>query len=628
MTGTSGKKIKNSQFSNASSIILFDSSTSLEELKKLINHDVQIITFDYESHKSLLSENIDHEISDNFLGKEELESIQKKSYYYSKWFIQPEIKSFLEYENVNLGELYYAELHYFLVPFLKKLFEIINITKRFPKTKFIASSLLLSLIQNFSNNTLKMETNKQFSNKFLYDSIIVRIRLGNKTFSFSLSRNKYKKIKSIFDNTINRLFGLKKRFDKRKKSVLFVEFDTIRYKRLFSLTRKYPINVISYCRRRPSVWNLPSFNIIKNSNCIIESQFTLSDDKIKNIIGNKIWEKKMSDLWNNQIFFENFFAIDTHSFWNILKPFFTELTKKRIPEAILEIELAKKLLDRYDFSSIVVWSELGFNEKILIKLAKDKKIPVVLVQHGLGFETELAKEHVEFMAGIPIYVDEYFVWGQSFQNYLMKSNFNNEKVKIMGSMLHDELFNKKSKKDEDFILLITSSPVKNLINDLLVQTRIDYEEAIRHICTVVTKLNKKLIIKLHPDFEEIDISEIVKKINPQITVLKNANIFNLIESCELLITIDLSTTILEGQILEKPTMAISVKDYGFGIHEVFQSGSCLLTNLDNFESTFNKILTNQKFKNELIKKGQNYVRWYMSNPKNSSEKVLEFLLNL
>ena len=62
-------------------LILLDSSFNLKELKKLIhNTDYKIITFDFESHKSLKDNGINHSISDEYLSIEDFEKINKKSF--------------------------------------------------------------------------------------------------------------------------------------------------------------------------------------------------------------------------------------------------------------------------------------------------------------------------------------------------------------------------------------------------------------------------------------------------------------------------------------------------------------------------------------------------------------------
>jgi len=626
MTGKNGKNNKNLD-SLPKQIVLFDSTCKFENFKEHFETCDKVITFDYFSHKLLSSKQIPHEISDDLLSESELSSIQSKSYRLSEWFSQDVIQELLNYEDVNLGELYYSELHYFLVPFLKKLMEIEKITSKYSNSIFITFGLLLQIINDYSEKTKKIISDQNQSEEFLYDSVTFPLKIGNLSHTLKFSRKNYKKIKSLPEKFFDKFFGNKKRFSPDKKTVLFIEFDTVRYQKILSQSKNYPINLISYCRRRPSIWNKLSYNIIKNSNCIIETEFSLHDNS-NNVNAQKISQNKLSELWKMEDFFEDFFSLNNKSFWRILSPFFKQLTGKRFLEAIYEINLATKLFDKYNLSSISVWSELGFNEKIFIRIAKKRKIPIVLFQHGLGFETKEAIEYTKFMGGIPKLIDHYIVWGESFKNFLIKSNFDQNKIQVLGSTLHDDLKDYPNSKNDDYILLATSSPVKNLIKDLLVNTQINYENAIKEICNITTKLNKKLVIKLHPFSDEMDISKIVKKINPEILVLKNAEIFQLISASRILITVDLSTTILESQILRKPVFTVGVKNYDFGTHEIFTHDSQLMTKIENFETKLLAFLNDQKLQEKKNQDQINYSNFYFSNLGSASKNILNFLVKI
>ena len=106
------------------SILFFDENCTLDK-KELFQHSL-IISFDYKSHKQLQENNIQHIISDNFLQENDYESIQQESHRLSYWYERPEISQYLLYDGMNLGELFYIEFHYELVPILKKIIEIVN----------------------------------------------------------------------------------------------------------------------------------------------------------------------------------------------------------------------------------------------------------------------------------------------------------------------------------------------------------------------------------------------------------------------------------------------------------------------------------------------------------------------
>jgi len=126
----------------------------------------------------------------------------------------------------------------------------------------------------------------------------------------------------------------------------------------------------------------------------------------------------------------------------------------------------------------------------------------------------------------------------------------------------------------------------------------------------------------------MDLTEIVKNIDEEIIVLKNENILDLISSCEVLMTIDLSTTILEAQILKKPVISINTIDYGYDKHEIFKSNSTSLIDIENLGNYLTKILKNKTFQNELISKQNNYVETYFSNHGISTKNIFDYLVKL
>ena len=171
-----------------------------------------------------------------------------------------------------------------------------------------------------------------------------------------------------------------------------------------------------------------------------------------------------------------------------------------------------------------------------------------------------------------------------------------------------------------------SPNVGSFVIDAEIKTMEKYLEAVKTICKTVLKADKELIIKLHPDPAELDITSFVKKIDPKIRIIKTGNISDLIKACDILVTIDISTVILEAQIFEKPTISVSVKNYNIGDDNCsfFKSKSCIRTELQKFEMNFNRLLQDPEFKREMINKGKKYANDYLSNQGNASRKLIEF----
>lgn len=623
MIGKNGKK---TSMSFSDTIILFDSSSDIEDLKKIRKNDALIITFDYESHKQLLQNKISHEISDNYLSEDDFKKIFKQSFDFSRWYEESIPSNFLEYENINLGKLFYIEFHHFLIPFLKKFLELIQISKKHDKATFFASNLLHDICKSINSSITPFGIKQKISKEFLYDSIKYQI---TDSFSINISRKSYLKLKKISEGIIHSFLQDNKNKN-LQKSVLLIEFDPIRYAKLLESSTNFPINMILFNRRRPVIWNKKSYTIIKNSNCLVVTSQDLINNQVKNNVKKtkNMIEQKFNQLLNNEKFFNTFFTLDNFSFWKLIKPFFTELCKKRIEEAIQEIEITKELFHKTKISSVVIWSESGFNEQIVIKIAKKNNTKVILLQHGFYWETKANYESNKFEGCFPIDSDKLIVWGKSTKQYVTNVGFS-DKIKVLGSAIYDSIFDRKMKnlnQKQDTILLATSSPVKNEVFDLTVKTMQNYEYAIEKVCKTISKLDKKLVIKLHPFQEELDISHIVKSIDSKIIVIKNGDITPLIESCEIFLTIDFSTTMLEAQILNKPVISIFVKDrLTEEMPTIFNSDSCVITTIDDFEKSISKVLSDNDFKKQIIINGKKFVDNYLSNQGSAVQEILNFL---
>ena len=127
-------------------------------------------------------------------------------------------------------------------------------------------------------------------------------------------------------------------------------------------------------------------------------------------------------------------------------------------------------------------SEIGFNEQIVMHIAKQYKVPIILIQHGMPYETVEAFERNNLSGFFPNFSDKMIVWGTSTQKYVENSGFNTSKIAALGSPVYDDLFDKKiDSKNSKHILLATSPPMKDLSFDNLVETNENYQNA-THCC--------------------------------------------------------------------------------------------------------------------------------------------------
>ena len=448
---------------------------------------------------------------------------------------------------------------------------------------------------------------------------------------FGISKNLFKKLKVISEKSTKLLLSKNNLVKDTSKNVLMIEFSAIQYQSLFEQMPNSNINFFVYNRRKPAFWNLQGYNLIKQSECIVETENSLSDTSFKKIVsdGRLQMEAKISDLFSEESFFKSFFSIDGISFWSTFKSFFQKFLRKRAFEFIVEIELTKKLMEKYHFSSILILSEAGSNEKIALQLAHQRQIPVCLVQHGINYDTKESYDMNAAKGALPIESDHFLCWGKIGEEFSQNMGINSEKVHSIGSPIFDRLrFDEHDSLKNDCVLLAPAGPTKEHASDLTVEIIEKYIDAIKKICQLVTKYNKKLIIKTHPSPDELDPSFIAKQINSQIKVVKEGSISPLVQSCDLMIVIDFGSPVLDAHILKKPVISVSVKDNGWGIPTALKNNSCLTTDLEKFEDDLKDVLNNNDIRNQLIKNGTKSSNKYLSYQNNGSSKLIGFLEEL
>ena len=609
-------------------IVFFESSTDLKNIEKFIpKNSSVIITFDYKSHEILTRRKISHKISDSFLDENDIYFLQQEAYRLTKWF-ETKVSDSITYENINLGELFYIDFYFILLPILKKFFEITRIIKKYPHAKFFTSSAHYEMIKQFSSSVISLG-GKKLPVKFYLDTMSNRFEIGGKYVTINISKKRYNSLKKLTEKIMVKKI---QKMNPSKKTILLTEFDPLKYTKIFSPELQNISNILLYNRRRPAIWNLQSLSILKKSGCGIISENHLMDKTLSNSIqkNDQLSKNFIQSLLNHEDFLESFFAINGASFWQSIKHNFIQLCKSRFKNALTEIMLAKKLFEEFTPSAVIVLSEMGFQEQILIQVAKKFQTSVILLQHGLNFDDKAAFKANQFLGVIPNRSDKIAVWGTVDKQYLEECKIPLKKIQVVGNPYFDELFeehNQTLAENKGFVLLAAQSPnVGSFVIDAQAKTMEKYLESIRTICNTVLKADKELIIKLHPDPAELDITSFVQKIDPNIQVIKTGSISDLIRSCDVLVTIDISTVTLEAQISEKPVISVSVKNYNIGDDNCsfFKSKSCIRTEIQNFEMNFNRLLQDQEFKRETINRGKKYVDNYLSNKGNASQKLIEF----
>ena len=624
MIGKNGK----SNNTNNSMILLIDSDFDLSKIKTIKKdfHYNQIISFDYNSHKNLNLGSIEHETSDKFITQENTNEIQNHLYIFSKWYDVKSIQKYFMIGDLNIGQLLQEQFIDYMIKFLKKFFEFKKIYEKFPNSTFISSGILYEISAIFSSNVQKIDTDEEVNYDFVHDKVRIDLNLGKNKINFSLSSSKYKKIKHFSEKFTQSLFEPKATPNSR--NVLLVELSTEIYQNLLEESRNHNVNLIQFGIRRPAIWSMNTFKIIKNSKCGIITPDSLIDSKLKikiqeqkNLITNQI-----SDLYKQDEILSKYFSYDGYSFWHTIKPIIQKLFEKRIEQIARDIQTIRMLFQRIKIDTIMISSEIGITEQIVISESKKHGIKLILLQHGIYYDTKEAVETNLSKGLYPIKSDKFLVWGKISENNLKNIDIiEPTKLKIIGHPKYDSWKSISMGKDSSSVLLTLTGPEHMFIQGHQISNIIKFENHVEQICRTVIAMKKKLIIKIHPSFHVFDFSEMIKKISSDIEVISTGSIMELINSCDIMIATNYTTAILESYLLQKPVICLPIIDYNLGIPTLFDFNAETNISIEKLQMTLEKLLHDKNFKNKTIQRQNEFVENYLIDRENSSKKLLEYI---
>jgi len=602
-------------------IIFFDSSMTIDDIKDFSLDDITLFSFDYESHQLLSKNNMPHKISDEYLNQTDFDSIEKTSMKLSHWYNQSEISKSLIYSNINLGELFYVDTFYLLINFLKKYLEINSIIKNYSESFFYTSTNLFSIVNSFTN--LVSEISKTSKNNF-NDSIEIPLKIGNTSVPFKLSKNNLSKLRKIPESFVGSI--IKSKINPNNKIILLHNITTQKFSDFYSKISNYPLNVVRYDTIIPAIWNFNTYKIMKKSGCVIENNSSLFNTNLNKEISILIKEFNImaETLLSTSNFFNDFFKIQNHDFWNSFKPIFIKFCLQKFSDSIKQIEITKKLFEKYNFSAIMIWTEHQLEEQILCHIAKQNNIPIIFSQHGFEFDTDEMINSMTFFRGFPYKSDFVIVWGNLMKNWFVKNGIDSQKVRSLGSPYFSKLSSRKFISKNDYVLLATDAKAFDFkVEELCIDNIIQYDKIIENISKTVIRLDQNLTIKPHPS-KSFNEKKIALKINKNIQVVTGGDIESLIPNCSVLITTNITTAILQALIMKKPVILIRTNSY-YGKPHVINLNGCIETTLENLESILNKLLFDKKFLHTTVESGNNFISEYLSNSSNSSEDILKFL---
>ena len=603
------------------SFLLVDSTVTLKNNDNLTEKYSKIITFDLESHRLLQKNSVKHHVSDEFLDDDDEKKIDFDCIGFSQWHMNEAYDKQLCYEGVNFGSLLSSEFNNFLISFLRNFLSFKKIIDNFPSVTLVCVPHIHKIFNKLIDNLeILCEDDFYYNNK----KNKLQYKITN-SISIDISEDNFQKLKNMSE-IITKMLVKKDGKGIENSTIALIEFDPIKYETIFNASKNYESKILLYNRRRPFAYNRKSLKILQQSHVIpyISSKRILKKYELNGKEKAEEIRKKLSRFFEEEEKqLDNFFKFSNKKFWKLLKPYLIELLNKKILDIIVEIENSKSFISEKKPSAIVVLSENGITEQILLKLAKKHSIKTALLQHGSMLDGNDAIDYNRSQGIFPIQSDKFFAWNNSSAKSILKSNCSKQKVKVVGSPNIDRIFLKKNinKKNTKKVLVLATGPRNQQSVGYSIEQWEKYEENIKKICQIVTKEKMELIIKQHPDLGEHNLSEQFFKEFPDIKVIKHGEILDLLLESQYVISLGFSSTILEAQVLGKPVISFSVD------HDVYETpknvlDSCLVSDIVNFEQNFVRLIKDSEFCEKIIKNSNKQLESDFTNIGNSAENIL------
>ena len=618
-------------------IIIVNDIDNISKLKEIILQypNSKIFSLNYFTHNKLIKNSIEHEMGDNYLTNIDKNIIDTKTIETaSNWYLNNNFKNSLMFDGINLASLIEMESFDYFSKVYKNTLTIIRIIEKEKPTTLVDITNYNDLIQNLCNSKkidcVQIHDIMQASPYF--DKINIKYNIGPIPLSVTISKNNYQKIKEFVEKITKQFLKLNKNFNPQKKSILLLDFNTIQYNLLLKELSNSSKNILLLNQRRPAVWNLESYNIIRElgSNIISLNDF---NKKIDNKIKQEQQQKKdeLEVMWDHNLIFNEVFVIENYSIWNSIKDSFTKMCNARFLDSVERLMLLDQLFTKYDISVILEWAETAPHEKEVVHVAKRYGKKIVMLQHGMSTSGDIwdrAARFFSFFSG-PLNSDKQVVWGETTKEYAIKYGHNSENILSLGSPRHDKFFQAKKINSKGMILLATTGVSEFFAETSTTNDYLKFNNFIREVCLVVKNLkDKKLVIKPHPQPDFVNnVIDLIKEIDPQIEIVLDTDLVELINSCEILITFNNSTIALESMILNKPTISIQTDKWAEENEIVKKHGIISISKLEDIEPSINSILKDNVFKINILKNSDDFIQKYYTNRGNASSFLAQFLEN-
>ena len=533
----------------------------------------------------------------------------------TEWYQLPQIRNFLEYQGVNLGEVIQHPMTYFLLQPLKDIAVLDFLISRglIHRCYFCGKEKSKEIFEEkYSVNHLLEEWDTPVLSEYLQMSHDLKSYVRKlsgilwKVFNLAFNTINIRKTKTILISS-----------DFKHITPMVKHFAEDEDTRLVYLRDNYAIrHFLFFLKERISFY-------ICASSCRTPRQ--------------NEWDTFSQIVIDSKAFFYK-----GVSFWPFIALAFKEEYYSKIEYFRQRIKAFYKFLRRIDVSCILVDEDVCPFNKSLIFVANQLKIPSLVIQHGAPFESVP-------IALAPVSCSKIAAWGEYSKELLMKWKVPESKIEITGVPRYDKLLNYRKVMDEItfnvkkefgikagklfavFAMDPFHEPGRSDFTGIYL-TQKDLRELMHLVVQVSNSFpNLELIIKLHPrDQHESHFHQWLQEAKPNrtIRVLRSYPTYKLVLACDFLMTI-CSTVAIEALLCYKPVVALNIRG-GADLQPHCQNGVAIRAGTKGeLENAIKDIEQNGEMVQKIKRMRETVIPYYIySEDGRASERVAKIVRKL
>lgn len=597
----------------------------------------KIFSLNFLTHKALEDRHINHEKAEDYISEQERIKVFDLTVSLHEWYNTLNFPDLHYYEINLLSMLDTNEFHSYVIHKLLQFVSIKNIIEKEKPTNVTTTHNCHSIVNSFIDaNRISLLGENTLGDNLAWDKLSIIWNFGPIQIPINISRKTYHGIKNKLESLVCTFYGLWFVPNKNKQSILLLEFNPDAYSELFFYLGTIDKNIIIFNNRRSAVWNFKSIKILRNSRVKILNQNKVLDSQSKKEIRESLhhFHQKFIQLWENDSELSSIFVMENKSFWPAIKSMLKQTFENRLEEYLLLIKTTKVLFEQTNIKCILTLTDVGETEKAVLGINKNKKPSIMLEHYFANYTNETVR--YDAIGNYHLIKGNIAVWGESQKKYLLQRNFPEKRIFVIGSPKHDFFFNKQKttmlQKKEKTVLL-TIHPITEVAGFGGTNMQIILEKFIRNFCQILNNYqNINLIVKLHPSSNEhhLILKKLFEEIDPSIQLYQTASIFDLINSCDVMVNISEfyspSTVIMEAMILKKPILQIPLygKQPNF---EFVKNDAVLISHPDNVKENIQNILFDNNLRNKLIDNATKFLDTYLTNQGSASKELVKLLDN-